>query len=211
MQFAHTAVAPGVVRWMRPTVEGTGYVPMAGPVILASNHRSNLDIVLLAAVSPRPVNYLGKRELAEQNRIGPVLVQLGMVPVDRGRGDRGALDQIAAVLRAGDVVGIFPEGTRSPDGAMHRFRSGAARLAAQTQAPVVPVGVTGTEGWWPRHQKPQIRRRPEPHEITMRFAPPLDPPSDDPRERREFTAALHEAVSARTDQPQSDTFAPISA
>lgn len=210
MQFAHRVVAPGVVRWMRPLVEGTGHVPMSGPVILASNHRSNLDIVLLGAVSPRPVNYLGKRELAEQNRIGPVLVQLGMVPVDRGRGDRGALEQIAAVLRAGDVVGIFPEGTRTPDGALHRFRSGAARLAAQTQAPVVPVGVTGTEGWWPRHQKPQTRRRPQRHEITMRFGPPLDPPSDDPRERRAFTAALHEAVSARTDQPQIDTFAPIS-
>lgn len=209
MDFAHRWVAPGVVRWMRPIVEGADYVPRAGPVVLAANHRSNLDIVLLAAVSPRAVNYLGKRELAQQTGIGPVLVQLGMVPVDRGRGDRAAFDQIAAVLRAGDVVGIFPEGTRSPDGAMHRFRSGAARLAAQAQAPVVPVGFVGTEGWWPRRQKPQARR-PDVGEISVQFGPPIDPPADEPRERRRFTAELQAAVGERTDQEYVDTFAPVS-
>jgi 1-acyl-sn-glycerol-3-phosphate acyltransferase len=193
---------------MRPVVEGTGHVPGAGPVVLASNHLSNLDIVLLAAVSPRPVNYLGKRELAEQTAIGPLLVQLGMVAVDRGSGDRDALGQIAAVLRAGEVVGIFPEGTRSPDGALHRFRSGAGRLAALSQAPVVPVAFTGTADWWPRRQKPQARR-PEPGEITVRFGPPMDPPPDEPRARREFTAELEEAVAARTDQPRTSQFAPI--
>jgi 1-acyl-sn-glycerol-3-phosphate acyltransferase len=209
MDFAHRWLAAGVVRWIRPIVEGSDYVPGAGPLILAANHRSNLDIVLLAAVSPRPVNYLGKRELAQQHGIGPLLVQLGMVPVDRGHGDRNALGQITDVLANGDVVGIFPEGTRSPDGALHRFRSGAARLAAKARAPVVPVGFTGTEGWWPRRDKPQARR-PEIGEIAVRFGPPMDPPPDEPRPRRRFSAELEEAVAARTDQARDDTFAPVS-
>lgn len=210
LRVAHRTVGPAIERFMRPVVEGTGHVPGAGPVILAANHRSNLDIVLLGATSPRPVNFLGKRELAEQPLLGPLLVQLGMVPVDRGRGDRDALGQIAAVLRSGEIVGIFPEGTRSPDGALHRFRSGAARLAAQAQAPVVPVGFVGTAGWWPRRAKPQARR-PAPGEIVVRFGPPLAPPRDEPKARRLFTAALEEAVAARTDQERVDTFAPITA
>lgn len=209
LRGAHRTVGPALLRFFRPIVEGTDHVPGAGPVILAANHRSNLDIVLLGAASPRPVNFLGKRELAEQPLIGRLLVDLGMVPVDRGRGDRDALGQIAAVLRAGEVVGIFPEGTRSPDGAMHRFRSGAARLAAQAQAPVVPVGFVGTSGWWPRREKPQ-RRRPAPGEIVVRFGPPLAPPPDEPKARRLFTAALQDAVAARTDQERVDTFAKIS-
>lgn len=205
--LAHRWFGPGLVRMLRAEVTGRDYVPHRGGVLLAANHLSFLDHILLAGASPRPLLFLGKSELGA-GISGRLNVAFGMVPVQRGAGDLGALDAVNELLAAGAAVTIFPEGTRSPTGELFRFRSGIARIAATAQAPVVPVGLIGTQVVWPRGEQPVVRR-PQRGVLEVRFGHPLDPPEADPRSRRAFTELLHEHVSALSGQRRADRFAPI--
>jgi len=205
--LAHATAGRAVLRWLRVTLCGRGRVPGAGPVILAPNHLSQADIPLMGSASPRPSWYLGKDELAG-GPVGAFLRAFGMVPIARGSGDAAALARISGLLAAGEVITVFPEGTRSPDGRLHTFRSGVARMAAAAAAPVVPVGITGTPAWWPRGARPALTR-PAPATITVRFGSPLSPPRDVPAARRRFTQALTEAVLALTGQEHAARFAPV--
>ncbi len=206
MRLAHRTAGPVLVRWYRTEVTGRERVP-DGPVILASNHRSFLDHYLLGAVAPRPVRFLGKKELA-RGLVGWVNRSFGMIPVDRGTADTAAIALIVDLLGSGETIGIFPEGTRSPTGELHKFRGGLARIAAVSRAPVVPVGMVGTAVVWPRHQKP-VARRPPPGVVSVRFNQPLEPPRDDPRSRREFTQRVYARVAELCGQPLADRYAPI--
>ena len=138
------------IAW-RPTVEGAGQVPATGPVILASNHLSFLDSVLIPLAAPRPVAFLAKAEYFEGRGVTGLLSRqfftgLGAIPVRRGvnRDFQSSLDTALAVLADGGAFGIYPEGTRSRDGRLHRGRTGVAWLALASGASVVPVAVTGT-------------------------------------------------------------------
>lgn len=199
---------PGLVKVLRAHVTGTRSVPPAGGALLASNHLSFLDHVLLSAASPRPLRFLGKSELT-RGLGGRINLAFGMVPIERGRGDLATLDVIIDLLRQGHAVAIFPEGTRSPTGELFRFRSGLARVAAAAQVPVVPTGLVGTGLVWPRGQRPDLRR-PAAGVLHVRFGPALAPPEPDGRSRREFTERLHSAVADLTGQPTADRFAAIS-
>jgi 1-acyl-sn-glycerol-3-phosphate acyltransferase len=144
--------APFVRALWTSTVTGMAHVPTSGPVILAANHLSVADHLFLPAFCPRKVYFMAKAEYFRDRGLkgrlrGAFMSAVGQIPVERG-GGRAALqglEQARAVLDAGDVFGIFPEGTRSPDGRLHRGKTGVARLALMTGAPVIPVGIIGTD------------------------------------------------------------------
>jgi glycerol-3-phosphate dehydrogenase (NAD(P)+) len=140
---------------------GTEHLPRSGPLLLAANHRSFLDPFVIGALARRPVYYVAKRELFESRWQAWILNSLGAFPVDRGHGDQDAMATARAILRRGDCVVIFPEGTRVRSETLGRPRRGVGRLALETGARVVPVAVIGTEdvrhGWRIRPRKVRIR------------------------------------------------------
>lgn len=206
MLLAHRAFGPALRRLLRVEVRGAAHVPGSGGVLLAANHRSFLDHFVLAAATPRPLWFLGKVELA--GGVGGWLNRkLGMVAVERGKADRGALDRVADLVRAGEAVALFPEGTRSATGELFRFRSGLARLSDATGAPVVPVGIEGTAEVWPRGGRP-VLRRPHAGLLTVRFGAVLPAPTS-AAERRALTAAVEERVAELCGQRLAPGFARI--
>ncbi|MBE6757318.1 MAG: 1-acyl-sn-glycerol-3-phosphate acyltransferase [Ruminococcaceae bacterium] len=121
---------------------GREKIPADGKVILCSNHLSNWDPVLLLLSQPRRIAFMAKEELFRFKPLGWLIGRIfGAFPVARGKGDTGALDAGARAIESGDMMGIFPEGTRSKDGRLMRFKSGAALIAARTGASVLPVGI----------------------------------------------------------------------
>ena len=132
---------------VRLRVEGAGNLPVSGPAVVAANHLSFFDSVLVMFALPRRVYALGKAEYTERRVTRWLFCGAGMIPVRRQRlGDLGAaLEQARGTLEAGAVLAVFPEGTRSRDGRLHRGHCGVAHLALQTGAPLIPVGIIGTD------------------------------------------------------------------
>lgn len=207
MRFAHRWIGPPFLRRLRAEVTGDDRVPRSGGFVLAANHRSFLDHFLLSAATHRPPRFLGKDELA-RGLAGRFNLAMGMVPVSRGTADTAALDLVTEMLREGAALALFPEGTRSPTGALYRFRSGLARIVAEAQVPCLPVGLVGTAQVWPRKERPTLRRPPE-GTLAVHFGEPMPPPDSSPRARREFTARVREQVASLCGQPMADEFAPI--
>lgn len=169
-------LAPLVRLLWRPAVHGADRIPAHGPVILAANHRAAVDTAFIPLVAARRVAFLGKAEYftgrgVRGRLMASFLRALGYIPVDRGNA-RAGLAALAAgrdVLRAGGVFGIYPEGTRSLDGRLHRGHTGVASLALATGAVVVPVGLRGTE-----RVQPVGRVFPRLARVEIRFGAPLE-------------------------------------
>ncbi|PPK95280.1 1-acyl-sn-glycerol-3-phosphate acyltransferase [Kineococcus xinjiangensis] len=149
----------------RPWVRGLENVPDSGPAILASNHPSYVDPVFLPVVLRRRITFIAKSELFTGSGLKGRLAArffhgIGQLPVDRSGGRAGAaLESGARLLAEGELFGIYPEGTRSPDGRLYRGRTGVARLALETKVPVIPVAMIGTDSVLPVGGKlPRIRR-----------------------------------------------------
>ena len=130
----------------RVELQGVENIPARGGVILVANHESLFDPWLLALATPRPVRYMAKSELWRYAPVGRALEAFGAFPVERGAGDATAISMAADLLRRGDVLGIFPQGT-SKQLESRPFHRGAARLALATGAPIVPVRLVGTRGF----------------------------------------------------------------
>ncbi|HEY6707034.1 MAG TPA: lysophospholipid acyltransferase family protein [Actinomycetota bacterium] len=151
--IAGAVVKPLMRVWFRIRVEGGDNVPATGPVILASNHRSNMDPVLLASALRRPVAFMAKAELFV-GPLGWIMRWIGQFPVRRGGIDREALRRTDAVLARGAMLGLFPEGTRG-DGGFSAVHPGLAYIVVRQRCPVLPVAIFGTErvrrrfGWLP--------------------------------------------------------------
>ncbi len=136
------AVTHALVRILfKMRYEGLENIPKGGGYILASNHRSFFDPMFIAHKISPDIHFLAKEELVTPPVIGAVIRTLGVVPVRRGAGDTGALDEAARLIRGGGVLGIFPEGTRSRDGMPLRPRSGLAIIAGKTRADILPCAV----------------------------------------------------------------------
>jgi glycerol-3-phosphate dehydrogenase (NAD(P)+) len=154
---------------------GREHIPRSGPVIVAANHRSFLDPFVIACMARRPMYYVTKKEAFANPLLGWLLNALGAFPVDRGASDAESIATAKAILARGDIVLIFPEGTRTRPGSLGKPKRGVGRLALETGAPVVPVAVIGTEavrrGWRIRPHKVRIRAG-----RALRF-PKVDEPS----------------------------------
>jgi 1-acyl-sn-glycerol-3-phosphate acyltransferase len=141
--------------WTRVRIEGdTGAIPREGPVILAANHLSNADAVLIGAfLTPRlgrRIHWLGKKEMFDWPVVGFVARNGGIIPVDRGAADVEAFRVARRILDAGNVLMVFPEGTRSPTGELQPAKDGLAMLALRTDATIVPIGISNTDRIWPK-------------------------------------------------------------
>jgi 1-acyl-sn-glycerol-3-phosphate acyltransferase len=160
----------------RPHVEGRENIPTSGPVILASNHLSFIDSILIPVVAPRQVAFIAKAEYFESPGLTGWLMKsffhaIGSVPVRRGdhRAAQEALDTSLAVIESGTAFGIYPEGTRSLDGRLYRPRVGVGWLALKSGAPIIPVGLIDTQKLLPLGA-----RIPRLHRVTVRFGAPID-------------------------------------
>src|SRR6201993_118954 len=131
----------------RVRIEGRENVPASGPVILASNHQSFIDSIFLPLVVRRRVTFVAKAEYFESWKTAWFFRAVGMIPLKRGGGSASerALAAAREVLDNGGVLGIYPEGTRSPDGRLYKGHTGAARLAKDCHAPIIPVAQLGTD------------------------------------------------------------------
>jgi 1-acyl-sn-glycerol-3-phosphate acyltransferase len=160
----------------RPDVRGLENVPDSGPVILACNHLSFSDSIFTPLVVDRRVTFVAKAEYFTGKGIKGWLMRqfflsTGTIPVDRsgGKAAQAALNTLLRVLADGDIAGIYPEGTRSPDGRLYRGKTGVARLALESGAPVVPVALLNTDEIQPTGALiPTVKR------VRMRFGQPLD-------------------------------------
>jgi 1-acyl-sn-glycerol-3-phosphate acyltransferase len=165
--FMKNLVAGPILKTVfRPWVTGSENIPKTGGVILASNHLSFIDSVFLPLLIDRRITFLAKSDYFTSR--GPkgwfiknFLKGTGMLPIDRsgGKASEASLNTGLRVLAAGDVLGIYPEGTRSPDGKMYRGRTGVARMVLEGHVPVVPIAMIDTEKVMPIGQKlPKVRR-----------------------------------------------------
>lgn len=160
----------------RPLVEGREHVPAQGPAIIASNHLSFSDSIFMPLMVKRKVTFVAKAEYFTGKGIKGWLVKMfflgtGTIPVDRtgGRAAHAALETQLRVLRQGELAGIYPEGTRSPDGRLYRGKTGVARLTLASGAPVVPVVMLNADEIQPPGKLlPRVRR------VRIRFGPPMD-------------------------------------
>lgn len=157
---------------VRIRVEGREHVPTDGPVILAANHRSFLDSMFIPLVVRRRVTFVAKAEYFDDPKTAWFFRGVGQIPIRRegGSASEGALAAAADVLGGGGVFGIYPEGTRTRDGLLHRGHTGVARLALRCNAPIVPVGLVGTD-----EVQPVDRRMPRfGRTVVVRFGVPID-------------------------------------
>lgn len=196
---------PFLRRWLDLRVEGQEHVPTAGAVLLASTHQSHADSLAIGTAVPRPTHFLGDRRLMSWPIVGRRLPRLGMVPLNRGDGDQAAMGIVADLLARAACIVIYPEGSRSRDGRVHRLRSGLSRIAAVTQVPVVPVAVAGIHDVWPIGARPRLRGG----RVTVRFAPQLAPPGATPAARRSFNLELQERLAELAGTSTAEDFSPI--
>src|SRR2546423_10119812 len=199
-----TVLTPVLRLFYRVRVKGLGHVPETGPAILASNHLSFCDSIFLPLVLRRRITFAAKAEYFENPRTAWIFRALGQIPVNRGEGSdaRLALDSAKDILDTGGLFGIYPEGTRSRDGRLHRGRTGVARLAMECRVPVLAVGMIGTAELQPIGRTVPSVFRP----VTINISEPvrLDDRSLDnggsSEARRQITDDIMLAVGRRSGQ-----------
>jgi len=186
-------------------VTGTEHIPTSGPAIISANHLSFFDTPLLMLTSPRRVLFLGKAEYMDSWKTRYTFPAFGMVPIrrDSARASMAALTTAAQLLHDGELVGIYPEGTRSRDGLLHKGHTGVAHLAMLTGAPIIPVGLIGTDEVQPIGRSiPRARGS-----LTVRYGEPIEPKhykaGGKRRQRQQMTNDVMASIASMTPQAQS--------
>jgi 1-acyl-sn-glycerol-3-phosphate acyltransferase len=208
---ARVVLRPLIRLLWRIDVRGLEHLPDVGPAILCPNHISVIDSFFVPAMLPRRITYVGKAEYLDDWKTRRLFPALGMIPIDRSGGDaaEAALDLAAEVLERGELFGIYPEGTRSRDGLLHKGRTGAARLALRTGAPIIPVGIRGTDRIMPPGARVPRPFRP----ASVAFGQPIEPDryatlgSDERVALRRVTDDLMSAIRALSAQDYVNTYA----
>ncbi|WP_421629315.1 lysophospholipid acyltransferase family protein [Corynebacterium pseudogenitalium] len=212
-------LGPALLVWNRPTIEGAEYVPDEGGVILVSNHQAVMDSFYLPLMLRRQITFPAKSEYFTQPGLRGrfkrfFFTAVGQIPVHRGDSNAGANLQQAArevIVDRNDVFGIYPEGTRSPDGRIYKGRTGMARVAMDTGAPVILVAMIGT-----REANPIGSVLPRPAKVRIKLSEPIDPHAwatehgFDPHSRevmRPFTDFVMHKMSALSGYPYVDVYA----
>lgn len=194
----------------RVEAEGLENVPREGAAILCPNHIAFIDSLFLPLVLPRRITFVGKAEYMDSWRTRHLLPALGMIPIDRTGGDsaQAALDAASRVLGRRELFGIYPEGTRSRDGRLHKGHTGPARLALRNRCPILPVGIVGTAGI-----QPPGARLPRPFRYaSIRIGSPLDVArygerADDRLALRQITDEVMYEIRELTGQEYVDSYA----
>ena len=192
--------------WFRPKVTGREHVPETGPVILAPVHRSFADFGFAAFCTDRKLFFMTKDEMWKHRWLGKLLLSVGAFPVHRESADREALQRAEEVLRRGEALVLFPEGTRRAGPVVEDLMEGAAFLSARTGAPIVPVGIGGSDLAMPKGSNV-----PKPHTIHVVIGPaiPAPPRTGGGRVSRSAvhatTEALVPALQAVYDQAKAKT------
>ena len=189
-------------------VEGDSHLP-DGPVVLVANHRSFMDSIFLALVVDRAVSFLAKAEYFDRRRTAWLFRSTGQIPLRRGNpaGARRAIDDALGVLDRGGVIGVYPEGTRSRDGMLHRGNLGPARLAAASGASIVPVGLVGTDKVQaPDERLPHVGQR-----VRVRFGQPirLQPYANHRAHLRDVTDSMMADIADLCGQDYDDHYAQL--
>lgn len=211
-QVSRLTLGPLARALFRATIVGKKNVPSTGPVILASNHLSFIDSVVITLFSPRPVSFLAKDTYFTGKGFKGLVsrtffTSIGAIPVTRGAGQAAqeALDAGLGLLRDGEAFAIYPEGTRSRDGRLYRGKTGVAWLALTAGVPVVPVALAGTNKVQPVGSK-GIR----PAKVTIQFGEPLDlsrhGKADSGRARRHATDEVMDAIQAMSGQVRAEGY-----
>jgi 1-acyl-sn-glycerol-3-phosphate acyltransferase len=210
-QLVKSFLVPILTILFRPKVKGLRNVPISGPVIIASNHLSFSDSVFMPLVVPRKVVFLAKSEYFTSPGIKGLLTKwvftsLGQVPVDRagGRRSEAAIITGLRILSEGNCIGIYPEGTRSPDGRLYRGRTGIARMALESGAPVVPVAMFNTAEIQPTGKIiPKVRR------VKMVFGKPIfyEGDSSDIQLQRKITDEIMAKIQELSGQEYVEMYA----
>lgn len=212
--FKFVVIGPAAVAVLGPRWLGRENLPRTGAFVLAANHQTMLDSPFVSLGVPRKVIFVAKLKYYQGSglkgrALGWFLTAIGQTPIDPASADTAApaLQTARRLLRGGGVWAVYPEGTRSPDGYLHRGRTGALRVALPLGVPVIPVAVCGTLAPRPRWKRSWARER-----ITVTYGTPLDLSpwahrAEDPQAWREATDALMTRLSQMTGKDYVDTYA----
>lgn len=195
---------PLVKWWLRLDITDAWQVPSDGPVLIASTHLSHGDSLAIAVAVDRPVFFLGDLKLVSTPLLGPLLPKLGMIPLRRGEADADALGLIGAVLQKNGCIAVYPEGSRSRDGKVHRLRSGVARVASEHHVAVIPATVQGITKRWPIGKPPKMWGP----AVRVSFGAPLYANDPSPKGRRAFNDELQQALATLAGVEIADAFSP---
>lgn len=162
-------LSPPIRLAWRLRFEGKKHIPKDGPAVIASNHLSFLDHFILPLATRRPIYFISKAQHFDARLKGWFFRNLGVIPLERGAGDKEAFERSLQVLDEGELFGIYPEGTRSLDGKLHKGRTGVARIAIMKRVPIVPAAMIGTF-----EAMPKGRSMPRLKKCGVRIGPPID-------------------------------------